>query len=165
LEHILLTAIKDLEQKLNLSSNDVAILLCEVSKHLFPFYCVPRSVSELLKEPFHREKLSLGCPIIDDLFKGGLPCRGLIEVLSNSIIMPKLSHMYTHSLLIYLIIIHTMWTMERQITGEAGSGKTNFCLQACLQTQLKKEDGGMDGFALYVTTEVSSSTRPPTLNN
>jgi hypothetical protein len=118
LEHIVTTSRKDLEQSIGLAANEVTILLCEVSKLLYPIR--GKSVSEMLQDPFYTNKLSLGCPIIDQLFKGGLPRRGIIE-----------------------------------ITGEAGSGKSNFCLQACLQTQLKEQNGGWNGGALYISTEVS----------
>merc|ERR1712166_1134638 len=32
-----------------------------------------------------------------------------------------------------------------EISGEAGTGKTNLCLQLCLQVQLPQEQGGLDG--------------------
>ena len=44
-----------------------------------------------------------------------------------------------------------------EISGVAGSGKTQFCLQLCLQTQLPVEMGGLNGFAIYISTEQSDS--------
>ena len=40
-----------------------------------------------------------------------------------------------------------------EISGEAGSGKTQLCLQLCLQTQLCVRNGGLAGAAIYICTE------------
>jgi len=40
-----------------------------------------------------------------------------------------------------------------EISGEAGTGKTNLCLQLCLQVQLSVEQGGLNGSAVYITSE------------
>jgi DNA repair protein RadA len=37
--------------------------------------------------------------------------------------------------------------------GEFGSGKTQICLQLCVNVQLPKEEGGLEGHALYIDTE------------
>jgi hypothetical protein len=57
----------------------------------------------------------------------------------------------------FVIVVNKVDSTKFQISGEAGSGKTNFCLQACLQTQLKEEDSGLNGSALYISTEVRFS--------
>lgn len=44
-----------------------------------------------------------------------------------------------------------------EFTGEAASGKTQFCLQLCLQVQLPKHLGGLEGSACYISTEESKS--------
>src|SRR5690606_12201733 len=40
-----------------------------------------------------------------------------------------------------------------EISGEAGSAKTQLCLQLCVQVQLPIELGGLNGKAIYVSTE------------
>jgi len=60
----------------------------------------------------------MGCKILDGIFHGGLPTRGIIEV-----------------------------------TGEAGSGKTQFCLQALMQAHLPPSHGGLGGGSLWISTE------------
>lgn len=40
-----------------------------------------------------------------------------------------------------------------EIAGEAGSGKTQLCLQLALQVQLPPEEGGLGGGAIYIGTE------------
>ncbi|RGB42914.1 Rad51-domain-containing protein [Rhizophagus diaphanus] len=40
-----------------------------------------------------------------------------------------------------------------EIVGESAAGKTQLCLQLCLTVQLKKELGGLEGGAVYISTE------------
>ena len=40
-----------------------------------------------------------------------------------------------------------------EITGSAGSGKTQICLQLCAQVQLPEKEGGLDAQAAYISTE------------
>lgn len=40
-----------------------------------------------------------------------------------------------------------------EISGEAGSGKSQLCLQLCLQAQLALRNGGLAGSAAYICTE------------
>ena len=40
-----------------------------------------------------------------------------------------------------------------EITGTAGSGKTQICLQLCAQVQLPEKEGGLDAHAAYISTE------------
>ncbi|KAJ8045800.1 DNA repair protein XRCC3 [Holothuria leucospilota] len=40
-----------------------------------------------------------------------------------------------------------------EITGESATGKTQLCLQLCLNVQMRVEDGGLDSGAVYVCTE------------
>jgi hypothetical protein len=79
-KRIVTTSKKDLQQKTGLNTNDILILLSNVSKLFFPMFSTPKTLSEMLQDPFFTQKLSLGCPIIDSLFHGGLPRRGIIEV-------------------------------------------------------------------------------------
>lgn len=76
-------------------------LLIEISKFVFPQQAT--TVRQLLDSHDEVRRLSMGSKQIDDLFNGGLPLRGIIEV-----------------------------------TGEAGAGKSQFCLQACLQTIVRR---------------------------
>jgi len=40
-----------------------------------------------------------------------------------------------------------------EIAGEAGSGKTQLCLQLCFQVQWPESQGGLNGSAVYITSE------------
>jgi hypothetical protein len=40
-----------------------------------------------------------------------------------------------------------------EISGEAGTGKTQFALRLALQVQLPAVEGGLDGAALYISSE------------
>jgi DNA repair protein RadA len=40
-----------------------------------------------------------------------------------------------------------------EVYGEFGCGKTQLCLTMCVQVQKSKEEGGLDGGAIYIDTE------------
>lgn len=40
-----------------------------------------------------------------------------------------------------------------EVTGESSCGKTQICLQLCLTVQLPEENGGLEGGAVYISTE------------
>lgn len=73
---------------------------------------------ELYQQSKQQKKISFGCSMIDQVFRGGLLPFGITEIF-----------------------------------GEAGVGKTQFCIQICLQSQLPIEKGGIDGGTLYISTE------------
>ena len=83
--------------KSGLNATESHDLSLAISKFVFPQQAT--TVRQLIDDPDETRRLSMGSKPVDDLFVGGLPLRGIIEV-----------------------------------TGEAGAGKSQFCLQACLQT-------------------------------
>ncbi|KAG4303043.1 hypothetical protein PCANB_000662 [Pneumocystis canis] len=46
-----------------------------------------------------------------------------------------------------------------EIAGESGTGKSQFCLQLCLTTQLPRTLGGLEKEAIYISTEMGLSTK------
>jgi len=53
-----------------------------------------------------------------------------------------------------------IWTQEiTELAGGFGSGKTQLCFQLCINTQLPKEEGGLDGNAFFIDTERTFSPR------
>src|SRR5215469_7452542 len=60
------------------------------------------------------DKITLGCPILDKNFRGGIPCR-----------------------------------MIKELVGESGVGKTQFCLQLALNVQLPVAVGGLQSSCIY----------------
>ncbi|EEB05733.1 RecA family ATPase Rhp57 [Schizosaccharomyces japonicus yFS275] len=46
-----------------------------------------------------------------------------------------------------------------EISGESGSGKSQFCIQLCLTVQLPKSVGGLDRAAVFISTESGLETR------
>ncbi len=53
-----------------------------------------------------------------------------------------------------------IWTQElTEFAGGFGSGKTQLCFQLCINVQLPKEEGGLDGNAFFIDTERTFSPR------
>lgn len=53
-----------------------------------------------------------------------------------------------------------IWTQEiTELAGGFGSGKTQLCFQLCINVQLPKEEGGLDGNAFFIDTERTFSPR------
>ncbi|XP_032228667.2 DNA repair protein XRCC3 isoform X1 [Nematostella vectensis] len=107
----------DLERSTKLSITDVQLLQQVVSA------VIPRPPMQSALEMYQDclsggRRVSVGCPVLDKVLKGGLLCHGITE-----------------------------------ITGESASGKTQLCLQLCLSVQLPKVRGGLEGGALYISTE------------
>ncbi|KAL6074484.1 DNA repair protein xrcc3 [Balamuthia mandrillaris] len=116
-----------LQAATGMTKDEIASVLHLVSAPLAP---TPRTALDWMLSPSSasstdqaaakglHQRLSTGCPRLDEVLGGGFLTRQLTE-----------------------------------IAGESGSGKTQLCLQACLQVQASLQEGGLAGAALYVATE------------
>lgn len=106
----------------------------------------PRSISLSNITPMF---VSVGCPVIDNLLRGGLQCGSITEIAGW---LRSLSQIKSWSL--HLIQREQLDTQEIEwhycllLAGEFGSGKTQICLQCCLSVQWQKEHGGLQGSAM-----------------
>ena len=109
-----------------------------------------------LRSPACTQRLSLGCPHLDALVKGGIPVGCLTEVVGELKRGRKNEQLHestknerkekTHPRPFDLF-------QKKQKKGEATAGKTQLCLRLLLTAQLPESEGGLDGSALWLCSE------------
>jgi DNA-repair protein XRCC3 len=107
----------DIQRVTKFSDNELTAFLVHVSLPLCANIATSAAL-ELHQQRVGTSKLSLGCPILDSYLNGGIPQRGITEIV-----------------------------------GQSSCGKTQLCLQLCLQVQLPCSRGGLGGTACYIHTE------------
>ena len=103
-------------------------------------------------------KCTCGCPELDALLRGGVPCGAITELCGE----------HSCSGAAHLLVLFP--SRKRGVaggTGEAAAAKTQLCLQLLLCAQLPVDQGGLDGSALcahrllsYVVSVGSSMCTP-----
>lgn len=129
-----------------LSLPDTAQLQLAAAQQLFPAEKLKKSIFSILQQHPPR-RLSTGCGLIDNALGGGLPdSGGIVEVCWTIAPLSEPSAL-------------NACNRRGQICGEAGSGKTQLCIQILLQAQLPPEQGGLAGAGLFVSTKADSGKR------
>ncbi len=98
------------------------------------------------------DKLSTGCPNLDAVLNGGLPCGSLTEVAGGKF-HASASGCLAHLLSLPPLTARRPPASHSRPAGEAAASKTQLCLQLLLTAQLPREYGGLGGSAVYVHTE------------
>lgn len=109
-----------------------------------------------------RQKLTLGCPVLDRLLRGGIPT-GLITELAGAVLTDLLLQRSIMTCMLEFLSHRPLWALRAgrcdhckqpfqgrsfQTAGEAAAAKTQTCLQLLLNAQLPLHEGGFDGSAL-----------------
>jgi DNA-repair protein XRCC3 len=98
---------------------------------------VPRRELLIARTP----KCTCGCPELDALLRGGVPCGAITELCGEH------SCSGAAHLLLHFLPASRVWLAA----GEASAAKTQLCLQLLLCAQLPVDQGGLDGSALCDT--------------
>lgn len=124
-EDLVKTTRADLKRITKLSKEELAELLHEASLPLYP--TTPITALQMIKSNDDKKALPAPAPSL----RLGTGCTVLDKFLGGGLLTRQLT----------------------EISGEAGSGKTQLCLQLCLQAQLSLRNGGLAGTAIYICTE------------
>ena len=123
----------------------------------------PRSLLAL-----QQQRVSTGCPQLDEVLGGGLPCGSLTEVtgeLKEQCVIgaaqapPATGCRWRRRAAPWPHCRRRARRPPPDLAGEAAASKPQLCLQLLLSVQLPQQYGGLGGSAVYVYTEGEPATR------
>lgn len=140
---VLLSSPSVLVQRSKLSPTEVLALLSEISHAVCSLpSTVDKSVAEIV-EADDKSGLGAVCSTGDEgldlLLGGGIRVGSLTELAGQSCVEPTSHPVFPR--------------LTGRLARRSSSGKTNLCLQLCVTVQLPRSLGGLDGGALFITSE------------